>query len=81
MIKKPELNGLWKARESWIDTGTKRPTFEIEPEKWHRSVWDFPRPRVIEKVRKPIMGNCQDKTTVFGVLHTSRNPENNKEEV
>lgn len=60
--RKTEINGLQKARESWRNRGKKRPPFAIEPEKWQRSVWDFPRPPLIEKISKPIWVKYQGKT-------------------
>ena len=45
-------NWLQKAREHWNYKGGKRPPFAVEPKKGQRSVWDFPRPPVIEDVNK-----------------------------
>lgn len=53
--KKPGLNALQSARNSWQHNGTTRPPFAIEPKKGQRSVWDFPRPPMIEKTHKPIL--------------------------
>lgn len=55
-------NWLQKARKSWINTGNKRPPFAIEPKEGQRSVWDFPRPPIIEKASKPIVINYQGNT-------------------
>ncbi len=56
-MKKEKTPPKWlqKARESWGNTGTKRPPFAIKPEKGQRSVWDFPRPPIIEKLDKPVL--------------------------
>lgn len=53
--RKSEITWLQKARESWSNTGNKRPPFAVEPKKGQRSVWDFPRPPIIEKISKPIV--------------------------
>ncbi len=53
--RKTTSNWLQKARESWSNTGNKRPPFAIAPREGQRSVWDFPRPPIIEKVSKPVM--------------------------
>lgn len=47
-------NNYWlqKAREHWDYKGNKRPPFAIEPKEGQRSVWDFPRPPIIENVNK-----------------------------
>lgn len=77
--KKPELNRLQKARESWSNTGTTRPPFAITPKEGQRSVWDFLRPPVIENVSKPIMVNYQGKCIAdshnsLAVLETASSP-------
>ncbi len=50
--RKMRIDWLQKARDSWSHRGHKRPPFAIEPKKGQRSVWDFPRPPIIEKVNK-----------------------------
>lgn len=60
-MKKKPINWLQKARESWDNTGSKRPPFAIEPKEGQRSVWDFPRPPIIEKVSKSIVVTYQGK--------------------
>lgn len=72
-------NWLKKARESWGHTGSKRPPFAVEPEKGQRSVWDFPRPPIIEKVSKPIVVSFQgikivDSVAALAVLETASPP-------
>ena len=76
---KTEMNWLQKAREKWSNTGNKRPPFAIEPKKGQRSVWDFPRPPIIEKVRKPVLVNYQgkiiaDSRDTLTVLETASPP-------
>ncbi len=77
--RKMKVNWLQKARESWSHTGNKRPPFAIEPKKGQRSVWDFPRPPIIEKVSKPVMVNHKGKRIahshdVLAVLETASPP-------
>lgn len=77
--RKTEINWLQKARESWSNTGTKRPPFAIEPKKGQRSVWDFPRPPVIEKIGKPVLVSFQgisiaDSRNTLAVLETASPP-------
>jgi len=77
--KKTTRNWLQKARESWENTGNKRPLFAVEPKKGQRSVWDFPRPPIIEKVSKPILVNYQakriaDSQNALAVLETASPP-------
>ncbi|QLG46633.1 DUF427 domain-containing protein [Costertonia aggregata] len=79
MKKKVRTNWLQKARENWNHKGDKRPPFAIEPNKGQRSVWDFPRPPIIEKVRKSVLVNCQDGTiadskNALAVLETASPP-------
>ncbi len=74
-----KINRLRKARASWSYTGVKRPPFAIEPEKGQRSVWDFPRPPVIEKISKPILVNYQgkaiaDSSATLALLETASPP-------
>ncbi|WP_437372832.1 DUF427 domain-containing protein [Maribacter litoralis] len=77
--RKIEMNWLQKARESWSNTGNRRPVFAIEPKKGQRSVWDFPRPPIIEKVRKSVLVNYQgeriaDSSDTLAVLETASPP-------
>jgi uncharacterized protein (DUF427 family) len=70
---------LQKARESWSHTGQERPPFAVRPEKGQRSVWDFPRPPIIEKVNKPVLVNYQGKKVAnslnsLAVLETASPP-------
>ncbi|MAW94164.1 MULTISPECIES: DUF427 domain-containing protein [unclassified Leeuwenhoekiella] len=51
---------LKKSRESWSNTGEKRPPFATVPKDGQRSVWDFPRPPAIEKVNKPVLVKYDD---------------------
>lgn len=77
--RKTEINWLQKARESWSNTGNKRPSFAIEPRKGQRSVWDFPRPPIIEKVAKSVLvnymgGRIADSNRTLAVLETASPP-------
>jgi uncharacterized protein (DUF427 family) len=77
--RKSELSGLQKARESWSNTGTNRPPFAIAPKKGQRSVWDFPRPPIIEKISKPIVVKYKGKEIAasrdaLAVLETASPP-------
>jgi len=77
--RKTEKTWLHKARESWNNTGNKRPPFAIEPKKGQRSVWDFPRPPVIESVSKPVSVEYQgkviaDSPDVLAILETASPP-------
>ena len=70
---------MQKARESWGHTGNKRPPFALEPGKGQRSAWDFPRPPIIEKVRKSVLVNYQgeaiaDSSNALAVLETASPP-------
>ncbi|AGC77669.1 uncharacterized protein (DUF427 family) [Nonlabens dokdonensis] len=70
---------LQKARDGWSNRGNKRPPFAIEPEEGQRSVWDFPRPPVIEKVTQPVLVQYQGDTIVdtqnaLAVLETASPP-------
>jgi len=70
---------LQKARDGWSNRGSTRPPFAIEPKEGQRSVWDFPRPPVIEKVTKRVLVKHQDKTIVdtqnaLAVLETASPP-------
>lgn len=72
-------NWLQKARQSWSNTGAKRPPFAIEPKKDQRSVWDFPRPPVIEKVSKLVVVKYKGKEIAcsydaIAVLETASPP-------
>ena len=76
---KTQINWLQKARESWNNIGDKRPSFAIVPKKGQRSVWDFPRPPIIEKVSKAVLVNYKDETiadshNVLAVLETASPP-------
>ena len=80
--KKPhqnQPNWLQKAREHWNHKGQKRPEFAVEPQPGQRSVWDFPRPPVIEPVHKTVKILYQDHTLVqteeaLAVLETASPP-------
>ena len=74
-----EMNWLQKARESWANTGTQRPAFAVIPKKGQRSVWDFPRPPAIEKVKKLVLVAHHGKTIAesrdaLAVLETASPP-------
>ena len=77
--KERALNWLQKARESWSNTGAKRPPFAIKPKEGQRSVWDFPRPPVIEKMYGTIVVNSKgiqiaDAKEALTVLETASPP-------
>jgi uncharacterized protein (DUF427 family) len=70
---------LQQARDAWNNRGSKRPPFAIEPKEGQRSVWDFPRPPVIEEVKKEVLVKHEDKTVVkthnaLAVLETASPP-------
>jgi uncharacterized protein (DUF427 family) len=60
-----ELPGWVRAaRQHWRYRGGERPPFAIEPAPGERSVWDFPRPPVIEEVREEV--RVRGAETVIG---------------
>ncbi|GMN10194.1 DUF427 domain-containing protein [Croceitalea sp. MTPC9] len=70
---------LKKARMSWEYNGKGRPPFAKEPKKGQISVWDFPRPPAIEKVKKEISvyqeKNCLAKTrNGYAIMETAHPP-------
>ncbi|NAS12199.1 DUF427 domain-containing protein [Poritiphilus flavus] len=70
---------LQKAREGWNHKGDSRPPFAQEPKKGQRSVWDFPRPPIVENVNKRITISYQDKPladsrAALAVLETASPP-------
>ncbi|BAO56136.1 DUF427 domain-containing protein [Nonlabens marinus] len=70
---------LQSARDGWSNRGSRRPPFAVEPKEGQRSVWDFPRPPVIEKVTKKVLVKYQGKTIVdtqkaLAVLETASPP-------
>ncbi len=70
---------LQKARDGWSNRGSQRPPFAIEPKEGQRSVWDFPRPPVIERVGERVLAKYLDKTIVdtqhaLAVLETASPP-------
>lgn len=72
-------NWLQKARDGWEHRGAKRPPFAIEPKEGQRSVWDFPRPPIIEKVGQRVVVNDQgnpiaDSDKALRVLETASPP-------
>lgn len=74
-----EKDRLQKARNAWSNRGTERPPFAIVPKEGQRSVWDFPRPPVIEKVAEIVLVKYLDKTIVdthnaLAVLETASPP-------
>lgn len=77
--KKAKISWLQKAQEHWVHTGDKRPPFAIEPKKGQRSVWDFPRPPIIEKTSKPAIVNHKGveiaySSNALAVLETASPP-------
>ena len=78
-MKNMKPDWLQKAREKWNYTGTKRPPFAIAPKKGQRSVWDFPRPPITEKVNKSILIHHDDikianTNNALAVLETASPP-------
>ncbi|WP_108804242.1 DUF427 domain-containing protein [Aquimarina sp. Aq107] len=76
---KTKIDWLKKAREHWNYKGAERPSFAIEPKENQRSVWDFPRPPIIEKVSKPVIVNHKntrivDSSNALAVLETASPP-------
>lgn len=74
-----DTSWLRKARESWDNTGNERPPFAVAPKEGQRSVWDFPRPPVIENVSKPVLVEHQGKViadshATLAVLETASPP-------
>ncbi len=72
-------NWLKRARDHWDNTGSKRPAFAVVPKKGQRSVWDFPRPPVLEKVNQLVQVKHQGKTiaktrNAWAVLETASPP-------
>lgn len=72
-------NWLQNARNGWCNRGSKRPPFAVEPKKGQRSVWDFPRPPVVEKVNALVQVKYQGKRIVeteraLAVLETASPP-------
>ena len=49
-------------RAQWRYTGTDRPAFAVEPGPGQRSVWDFPRPPVVEPVPAVVEVRCGEQT-------------------
>ncbi|GAA0716124.1 DUF427 domain-containing protein [Aquimarina litoralis] len=73
------MNWLDNARNHWKNRGDKKPPFAIEPKKGQRSVWDFPRPPIIEKVNKPVLVKdhdhiIADSKNALAVLETASPP-------
>ena len=54
----PEIE---KARSHWQFRGQARPPFAAEPKEGESSVWDFPRPPVIEDVPITMIVRVQDQ--------------------
>jgi uncharacterized protein (DUF427 family) len=70
---------LQKGRDGWSNRGSKRPPFAIEPKEGQRSVWDFPRPPVIEKVTETVLVKYKGETiadtqNACAVLETASPP-------
>ena len=77
--KNKKTNWLQKARGSWNYNGDKRPEFAKIPNVGQRSVWDFPRPPVIEKVLKQVSVSNRgkliaDSQNALAVLETASPP-------
>lgn len=78
-MKNDKREWLQRAREHWAHKGDKRPSFAEVPKKGQRSVWDFPRPPIIEKVTKRVTIYDQDVIIVdsnraLAVLETASPP-------
>ncbi len=74
-----KISWLQKARESWNHKGDKRPPFAVTPNEGQRSVWDFPRPPILEKVHKQVTVGYQgkliaDSRNAVAVLETASPP-------
>ena len=72
-------NWLKESRDKWEYRGQKRPSFAIIPKPGQRSVWDFPRPPLIEKIDNLVIvshqGNVVSRTTqALTVLETAGPP-------
>jgi len=70
---------LKKARENWKYNGDQRPPFAVDPKKGERSVWDFPRPPMIEKDPRHITVSHQGQSIAntrdaLAVLETASPP-------
>ena len=68
-----------KTSKGWEYNGSKRPPFAIKPKVGQRSVWDFPRPPIIERVPTPIVVRFQsmkivDTVAALAVLETASPP-------
>ena len=77
--KNKKISWLQKARESWGYKGDKRPPFAVTPKDGQRSVWDFPRPPIIEKVHKQVTVSYEgkiiaDSRNAIAVLETASPP-------
>ena len=77
--KNNKIKWLQKARESWNYIGDKRPEFAETPNEGQRSVWDFPRPPIIEKVHKQVSVSNKgkliaDSQNALAVLETASPP-------
>ena len=69
---------ILKARNHWQYYGQKRPPFAIVPKQGQRSVWDFPRPPILEEVHKLIEvkheGQIVAKTTSGAAILETASP-------
>ena len=50
----PDTNQIKEIRLKWLHNGQSRPDFAIEPSQGQESVWDFPRPPIIQPVRSEL---------------------------
>lgn len=62
------INWLGKSSKFWVYKGSERPPFAIEPRGGQRSVWDFPRPPILERESKPIVVSFQGKKIVDSIV-------------
>ncbi|MEM9361333.1 MAG: DUF427 domain-containing protein [Bacteroidota bacterium] len=79
MPKNNSKEWLKMARDKWRYRGDERPPFAEVPKKGQRSVWDFPRPPIIEQVSKHITIKYDDFTiadsnSALAVLETASPP-------
>jgi uncharacterized protein (DUF427 family) len=63
----PEIE---RARSQWQFRGESRPAFSTEPKQGESSVWDFPRPPIIEDV--PLTMTVRLKTKVIAKTQRGR---------
>jgi len=60
------------AREKWTYTGEQRPDFAVSPEPGQVSVWDFPRPPLLQPCPVPLRVVFTGKTGEVVIAETAR---------